>query len=326
MVKHVDIQERTMRIFISIVCTFGLLTPSISAEVYPLQLFRSYGDVTPQAALLIGKINTKGTDNSIPPEQILGYDARMAVVSASIDNAAKVYPGMKVYIVKRERNHTENRAALIVAEGEIDAITNTVFQGRVARIRGQFSMVSRQHFIAIPQNATNRDGNTRSAHEYLLEAERYRHERDLARAAQMLEHARALEPTNPLVELRYAELALTNDAHEKAHRALAQAFRERRRLENVNDYLKLGALYLTLEMNAMPSLNQEILKKGTSLLMQMRAFEKDLGQYGRDLTPPKSRRMRVKQTHFSAVYHYQYGRLLNMLAITLREYSPESIT
>ena len=148
--------------------------PSLRAEVYPLTLFRSYNDAVPTPALMIGKINTKGTDNSISPRQILGYDARLKVVSASIDNAAKIYPGMKVYIVKRERDHSKNRAALIVAEGEIDSISETVFAGRVAQIRGQFSMVSRQHFIAVPQENKSRDGDTRSAQEYLLEAERHR--------------------------------------------------------------------------------------------------------------------------------------------------------
>ncbi|HNJ67401.1 MAG TPA: hypothetical protein PKW28_16020, partial [Turneriella sp.] len=145
------------------------------AEVYPLTLYRSYGDMQSQPGLLVGKINTKGSDNSIPPRQILGYDVRMSVVTASVDNQAKIYPGMKVYIVKRERDHQKNRAALIVAEGEIDSISDTVFSGRVAQIRGQFSMVSRQHFVAVPQVAKSREGDQKSAQEYFLESERHRH-------------------------------------------------------------------------------------------------------------------------------------------------------
>jgi len=308
-------------------CLFlGIVILPLKAEVYPLMLYRNYKDAVPERGLLIGKINTKGTDNSVPPQQILGYDARMAVISATIDNSAHVYPGMKVYVVKRERNHTENKAALIIAEGEIDSVSATVFQGRMVRIRGQFSMVSRQFFIAAPVLSHSIEGETGTAAEYLLQAERFRHENDLARAAQALQHAREIEPRNPLVALRYAELALMNDAPEKARMALQKAFAERRRLENVNDYLNLGALYLKLEVDNIPTQNQGVLKTGTHLLAQMRQFEKDMGQFGADLTPPKSRRMRRKQTHFSANYHLNYGRLLVQIAAAMREYSPESIT
>lgn len=296
------------------------------AEIYPLTLYRSYGDMQATPAFMIGKINTKGTDNSVAPRQILGYDMRTSVVSASIDNAAKIYPGMKVYVVKRERDHIRNKAALIVAEGEIDSISDTVFTGRVAQIRGQFSMVSRQHFIAIPQSSTSRDGDTRDAHEYLLEAERHRHERDYARAAQKLQHARELEPNNPLVNLRYAELALANGASEKARAALKKAFADRRRLEDVNEFITLGGLYLTSEVAALPAQNRDLLKTGTALLTAMRQFEKDLGQYGKDLSPPKSSAMRLKVSRFTAGYHLSYGQLLRSMAGALREYNPEAIS
>lgn len=314
-----------MRSFFLIFTFIAITAPALRAEVYPLTLYRSYDDMQAQPALLIGKINTKGTDNSIPPRQILGYDARMKVVSASIDNAAKIYPGMKVYIVKRERDHIRNKAALIVAEGEIDSISDTVFSGRVAQIRGQFSMVSRQHFIAVPQPATGRDGDVRDAHEYLLEAERHRHEHDYARSAQKLQHARELEPNNPLVNLRYGELALMNGAAEKARAALKKAFSERRRLEDVNEYIKLGGLYLTSEVAALPVQNKELLKTGAALLTQLRQFEKDLGQYGKDLSPPKSSALRLKGSRFSAGYHLSYGQLLRSLAGALKEYNPEGI-
>lgn len=301
------------------------IAPALRAEVYPLTLYRSYGDAMPAPALMIGKINTKGTDNSISPRQILGYDARLKVVSASIDNAAKIYPGMKVYIVKRERDHSKNRAALIVAEGEIDSISETVFSGRVAQIRGQFSMVSRQHFIAVPQENKSRDGDTRSAQEYLLEADRHRHEKDFARSAQKLQHARELEPNNPLVNLRYAELALMNGADDKARAALRKAFADRRRLEDVNDFIRLGGLYLTSEVSVLPAQNRELLKTGAALLTSMRQFEKDLGQYGKDLAPPKSSAMRLKGSRFAATYHLSYGLLLRQIAGALREYNPAAI-
>ncbi len=276
--------------------------------------------------MLIGKINTKGSDNSIPPRQILGYDVRMSVVSASVDNQATIYPGMKVYIVKRERDHQKNRAALIVAEGEIDSISDTVFSGRVAQIRGQFSMVSRQHFVAVPTVAKSRDGDQKSAQEYFLESERHRHEKDFARAAQKLQHARELEPNNPLVNLRYAELALQNGAEEKARAALRKAFADRRRLEDVNEYLKLGTLYLSAEVRALPLKDRDILKAGTALLTSMRQFEKDLGQFGKDLTPPKSSVFRLLHSRFSAEYHLHYGILLRQIALALKEFSPEAIT
>ncbi|MBX3720591.1 MAG: hypothetical protein KF713_02025 [Turneriella sp.] len=299
--------------------------PGLRAEVYPLTLYRSYSDAMPLPALMIGSINTKGTDNSIPPRQILGYDARMKVVSASIDNAAKIYPGMKVYIVKRERDHIRNKAALIVAEGEIDSISDTVFSGRVAQIRGQFSMVSRQHFIAVPQPSTRPGADTRDAHDYLLEADRHRHERDFARSAQKLQHARELEPNNPLINLRYAELALANSADEKARAALKKAFADRRRLEDVNDYIRLGGLYLAAEVRALPTQNKDLLKTGAALLTAMRQFEKDLGQYGKDLSPPKSSTMRWKLTRFRPEYHLSYGQLLRQIAAVLKEYNPEAI-
>jgi hypothetical protein len=299
---------------------------SVRAEVYPLTLYRSYGDMQSLPGLLIGKINTKGSDNSIPPRQILGYDVRMSVVSASVDNQAKIYPGMKVYIVKRERDHQKNRAALIIAEGEIDSISDTVFSGRVAQIRGQFSMVSRQHFIAVPQVEKSRDGDRKTAQEYFLEAERHRHERDFARSAQKLQHARELEPNNPLINLRYAELALQNGAEDKARAALRKAFVERRRLEDVNEYLKLGSLYLASEVRALPLKSQDILKAGTALLAATRQFEKDLAQFGKDLTPPKSSVFRLKHSRFSAQYHLHYGILLRQIAGALSEFSPEAIT
>jgi hypothetical protein len=316
-----------VRLPLFLCCLISVLpfTPTL-ADVYPLTLYRSYGDMQSQPGLLIGKINTKGSDNSIPPRQILGYDARMSVVSASIDNQAKIYPGMKVYIVKRERDHQKNRAALIVAEGEIDSISDTVFLGRMAKIRGQFSMVSRQHFVAIPQTATSREGDRHSAVEYFLESERHRHEKDFARSAQKLQHARELEPNNPLVNLRYAELALHNGAEEKARQVLRKAFAERRRLEDVNEYLKLGTLYLTSEVRALPINNHELLKAGVALLSAMRQFEKDLGQYRKDLTPPKSASFRLRHSRFTAQYHLQYGILLTQIAAALREYSPEAIT
>ncbi|MFZ5628256.1 MAG: tetratricopeptide repeat protein [Spirochaetota bacterium] len=296
------------------------------AEVYPLTLYRSYGDMQSQPGLLVGKINTKGSDSSIPPRQILGYDVRMSVVSASVDNQAKIYPGMKVYIVKRERDHQKNRAALIVAEGEIDSISDTVFSGRVAQIRGQFSMVSRQHFVAVPQASRSREGDNKGAHEYFMESERHRHEKDFARSAQKLQHARELEPNNPLINLRYAELALQNGAEDKARAALRKAFEERRRLEDVNEYLKLGSLYLAAEVRVLPMKSQDILKSGTALLAAVRQFEKDLGQFGKDLTPPKSSTFRLRHSRFSAQYHLQYGILLRQIAAALREYSPEAIT
>ncbi len=302
-----------------------MAAPTLSAEVYPLTLYRSYSDMQAVPALMIGKINTKGTDNSIPPRQILGYDARLSVVSASIDDAAKIYPGMKVFIVKRERDHTRNQAALIVAEGEIDSIAETVFSGRVAQIRGQFSMVSRQHFIAVPQASTRPSADTRDAQDYLLEAERHRHEKDFARSAQKLQHARELEPNNPLVNLRYAELALANAADEKARAALKKAFNDRRRLEDVNEFIKLGGLYLTAEVAVLPAQNRELLKTGAALLTSMRQFEKDLGQYGKDLSPPKSSTMRLKGSRFSAAYHLSYGQLLRAIAGALKEYNPEAV-
>ncbi len=305
------------------------VTSSLLAEVYPLSLFRQYEDHEPRPGLLIGRINTKGTDNSVAPRQVLGYDARMSVVSASIDNAAKVYPGMKVYVVKRERDHQKNKAALIVAEGEIDSLTDTVFSGRVAQIRGQFSMVSRQHFVAIPQATAVRSGaggNRKDAQEYLVEAERHRHEHDYARAAQKLQHARELEPNNPLVNLRYAQLALQNGAEEKASAALQKAFAERRRLEDVNEYLALGALYLSSQVRGLPSQSKDLLKSAAALLTVMRQFEKDLGQFGKDLTPPKSASFRQRYSRFSASYHLSYGVLLRRIAANLAEYSPEAIS
>jgi hypothetical protein len=300
------------------------LHSSLFAEVYPLMLFRQYEDHEPKPGLLIGRINTKGTDNSVAPRQVLGYDARMSVVSASIDNAAKVYPGMKVYLVKRERDHQKNKAALIVAEGEIDSLTETVFSGRVAQIRGQFSMVSRQHFVAIMQH--NGARGDKDAQSYLFEAERHRHEQDFARSAQKLQHAREIEPNSPLVNLRYAQLALHNGAEEKAAAALSKAFKERRSLEDVNDYLTLGSLYLASKVRALPSQPKELLKSGTAILTSMRQFEKDLGQFGKDLTPPKSSSFRQKQSRFSAAYHLHYGLLLRRIADSLREYSPEAIS
>ncbi len=312
------------------VIPFFMLVLSIAgaahAEVYPVTLYRSYGDMEPVAAALIGRINTKGTDNSMPARQILGYDVRMSVLSASIDNAAKIYPGMKVFIIKRERDHTKDKAALIVAEGEIDSISETVFAGRVAKIRGQFSMVSRQHFVAVPELNRSREGDTKDAESYLLEAERHRHENDLARSAQKLQHARELEPNNPLINLRYAQLALKNGAEEKARAALKKAFADRRRLENVNDYLTLGALFLSSHVAALPSQNRELLKSATALLSQMRQFEKDLAQFGKDLAPSKSAAVRYRQSRFSAQYHLSYGMLLRATAATLREYSPAAIT
>lgn len=305
------------------------MTSSLFAEVYPLSLFRQYEDREPKAGLLVGRINTKGTDNSLPPRQLLGYDARMSVVSASIDNAAKVYPGMKVYIVKRERDHQKNKAALIVAEGEIDSLTDTVFSGRVAQIRGQFSMVSRQHFVAIPQATAMRDGSPadqKNANQYLIEAERHRHEKDYARSAQKLQHARELEPNNPLVNLRYAQLALHNGADEKAASALKKAFADRRRLEDVNEYITLGTLYLSSQVKGLPSQSKELLKAGAALLTDMRQFEKDLGQFGKDLTPPKSASFRQRHSRFTSAYHLNYGILLRRIAANLAEYSPESIS
>lgn len=301
--------------------SFGLLT-GLHGETYPLTLYRSYEDMTPQPALLVGKINTKGKDNSIPAHQLLGYDVRTASVNASIDPAAKVYPGMKVYIVRRERDHIKNRAALVVAEGEIDSISDTVFSGRVAQIHGQLSMVTRQHFVAIAQPT---DANRKTAEEYLQIAERQRHAGDSARSLQMLEHARELEPSNPLVNLRYANLALHNGADEKAQAALRRAFKDRRRLEDVNDYLLLGSEYLTSEVRQLPSANDALLKQATKLLTQMRQFEKDLGHYGRDLTPPKSSSLRKKGGRFSATYHLAYGRLLRQIGGALTDYSPAAI-
>lgn len=315
----------TVRLLI-IFLFYAVRIADLCAEVYPLTLYRSYRDTQAQPGLLIGKINTKGSDSSIPPRQILGYDARLTVVSASVDNQARIYPGMKVYIVKRERDHQKNRAALIVAEGEIDSISDTVFSGRVARIRGQFAMVSRQHFVAVPLPGRSREGDNKGAQDYFMEAERHRHEKDLARSAQKLQHARELEPNNPLINLRYAELALQNGAEDKARAALRKAFAERRRLEDVNEYLKLGSLYLATEVQALPVKNQDLLKSGVSLLASMRQFEKDLGQFSRDLAPPKSAVFRRKHSRFSAQYHLYYGILLRQIAFALREYSPEAIT
>ncbi|MBL8034904.1 MAG: tetratricopeptide repeat protein [Leptospiraceae bacterium] len=299
---------------------------NLAAEVYPLTLYRSYGDMQALPGLLIGKINTKGTDNAQPPRQILGYDIRMSIVSASIDNAAKVYPGMKVFVIKRERDHIKSKAALIIAEGEIDSISDTVFSGRVAKIKGQFSMVSRQYFIAVAEPGRSREGDRKDAETYLLEAERHRHENDLARSAQKLQHARELEPNNPLINLRYAQLALKNGAEEKARAALKKAFGDRRRLEDVNDYLILGALYLRSQVTALPSQNKDVLKTATLLLSQMRQFEKDLGQFGKDLTPPKASSFRYKHSRFTADYHLNYGILLRAVAATLREYNPAAIS
>jgi len=292
------------------------------AETYPIKLYRSHEDMTPQSATLVGKINTKGKDNSVPPRQILGYDMRTTIVSASIDNAAKVYPGMKVFIVRRERDHIKNQAALIVAEGEVDSISDTVFSGRVAQIHGQFSMVSRQHFVAIPSQT--REGSL-SAEEYLQSAERYRHTGDTARSLQMLEHAREREPNNPLVNLRYASISLENGAEEKADAALRRAFKDRRRLEDVNDYLTLGTEYATSQVAHLPSATGELLKSGTKLLGELRVFEKDLGQYSRDLTPPKSSELRKRGGRFSANYHLAYGRLMRRIAGALKEYSPAAV-
>lgn len=316
----------TVRLILLTALTIGTPCAVLHAEVYPLALYRSYSDMQSIPGLLIGKINTKGTDNTIAPKQILGYDVRMSVVSASVDNQAKIYPGQKVYIVKRERDHLKNRAALIIAEGEIESIAHTVFSGRVAQIRGQFAMVSRQHFVAIPQPIKIAGRDNKTAEEYFHEAERYRHENDFARAAQKLQHARELEPNNPLVNLRYAELALHNGAQEKALAALRKAFAERRRLEDVNEYLKLGTLYLAAEVQAIPAKSQDVLKTGTALLTAMRQFEKDLGQFGRDLTPPKASTFRLRHSRFSAQYHLHYGILLRQIALALREYSPEAIT
>lgn len=305
--------------------SLSIFLPTLAwAEVYPLHIFRSYGDFSSIPALLIGKINTKGIDNSRPPKQVMGYDARLTVVNAAIDNQAHIYPGMKVYIVKRERDHVRDKAALLIAEGEIDSISDTVFSGRVATIRGQFSMVSRQYFIAIPTGSRSND--TKSAEEYLIEAERYRHEGDFARSAQKLQHAREIEPHNPLTALRYAQLALHNGATEKARAALKRGFEDRRRLENVNDYLTLGALYLKIEVESLPSRNRDILKEGTRLLTQMRQFEKDLGQYLKDLTPANSSAFRWRRTRFSALYHLNYGILLRQLGRSLGEYNAEGIS
>lgn len=314
-----------MRAFTVMLCLL-VTAKALMAEVYPLTLYRSYSDMMAVPALMIGKINTKGSDNSVPPRQILGYDARSSVVSAAVDNQAKIYPGMKVYIVKRERDHIKNKAALIIAEGEIDSIADTVFSGRVVKIKGQFSMVSRQHFVAVPQISKTREGDTKDAQEYLLEAERHRHEKDFARAAQKLQHARELEPNNPLVNLRYAQLALLNGAEDKARAALRKAFSDRRRLEDVNEYLALGSLYLTSEIRALPLKNQDLLKTGTALLTAMRQFEKDLGQYGKDLTPPKSASFKLRYSRFSAQYHLSYGVLLRQIGAALREYTPEAVS
>ncbi|MCS6971652.1 MAG: hypothetical protein NZL89_01380, partial [Leptospiraceae bacterium] len=115
-------------------------------------------------------------------------------------------------------------------------------------------------------------------------------------------------------------------AEEKARSALRTAFSERRQLEDVNEYLKLGTLYLMLEVAALPLRNERLLREGARLLGAMRTFEKDLGNFRQDLTPPKSVSFRLRHSRFSAQYHLQYGILLRRLGFALREYSPEALT
>ena len=293
---------------------------AVFGEVYQLTAYRDYHGTAGIPVLLIGKIDTKSADSSALPRQVMGFDARNIVLSATLDDKATVYPGMKVFVVQREADYLKYKSALIVAEGEIEIIFETTLSRRIAKIKGQFSMVNQSHFIAIPDSARTNE----SAEDFFLRAERYRHSRDLPRALQFYEHAREKEPNNPLIRLRLAQIS--SEPHgTSARRHLGVAFENRRRLIDVNEYLTLGKEYFLTEIAYLPENEKALLKSSLALLKSARQYEKDIGLFARDLPPVNSPKFRGKITRFNPEYHRAMGELFLKIAGTLSQRSVATI-
>lgn len=263
--------------------------------------FRSYSRPYFEKMLLIGEVITRSQLMG-ERQKILGFDTREMILHARLFSDFPLRVGDKVYVVQKDLDHRKYQHALIVAEAEVISLYQTSFQGQMLTARGNLSMVQAHHFVAIPDLRKDRE---ESFFEY-KQGERWDRFGEQALAYAHYRKSLQINPQNIQTHLRLGEKAFEQKHYEEAIRHAEEAWQNRRQVQNMQSYIKLGAFYSKVRLFEIESQEKTLenrLKKLVKLKEELKNYRK--GFVLLNFITAKNQEIAIKDFD----YHYHHGEL-----------------
>lgn len=294
---------------------FTLSTFSISAKVHKIHAYKSYSTSGMQKMLLMGQITTKTKITNNARRRILEYDTREMMITARLYDHEAIRLGDHVYIIQKELDHKRYKNGYIIGEGEVYSIFQTEFQGWMLKAKGNFSMVKKGHFIAIPDAGDFRN----EALVYFKKGDRERVLGNLARAFQYYKKSIETDSNRPETYVRLAQLSMSQGRSVEARQYIKGAWARLNKFQDANEVLRLPGLYLKWELDFVESKiksKKKSLRRYLALLKDIRHYQRQLDWYKHSFRPAVLK-MIVSKGLPKYEYQFQKGRLFEKIYLLL---------
>lgn len=244
-----------MRFVALIVLFLTYFSNHLFAVSYPIHAFRSYHESKIQHMSLIGSINSKSKLMSSQP-RLLDYDNRETVISGRLFEPSLLRVGDVVYIIEKDPNHKLHKNGYIVGQGTVLSIFETAFQGWMFKAKGNFTMVKEGHFIAIPQQTSDRG-------EALALFYKGNRERELGNLDKAFAFYKASLKTDPERAETYLEISLLAKRLGLATEAFVyinESWQRMGKFSDVSEVLRLPSHYLKMNLEQLQKEQRENLR------------------------------------------------------------------
>jgi len=256
---------------------------SLNALSYPIHAFYSYQKVHMQKMELIGQVSAFSKILSSKRERLLFYDTREMVITARLYETEGIRLGDKVYVIKKDPDHRKYKNGYIIGEGLVFSIFKTEFQGWMLKASGNFSMVSKGHFIAIPKIGSSR----REAWVHYKQGDKYLALGKLSKAFALYKKSLMEDPQRPETYFRLALIGKKIGLQEESYQYLSSAWKRLNKFADVNDVLKLPGIYLEWENQRIEKISMASTKLRAllGLLTEIRKYQKQLTWFKHAIAP-----------------------------------------
>lgn len=276
-----------------------------------IHAFRSYSSPKMEKMRIIGKVIAKTKSLSSQRRKVLNYDAREMILSARLYSREELRLGDKVFIIEKDPNHRKYKNGYIIGEAVVYSLFRTEFQGWMLKAKGNISMVSSGHFIAI------RDQKNARREAILLnkKGEKYEYIQDDSKAIYYYKKSLKKDPERPETYMQLALLYSRKGSFHLALNYLNNAWSRLNRYEKINDAFLLPGYYLQWNLKDIESKSsnvRDILKLYLKLKNDALKMERQLTYFKEQLRPGVYSMIKNKGIP-DARYQYYYGFLLERI-------------
>ncbi|MCS6983511.1 MAG: hypothetical protein NZM25_00090 [Leptospiraceae bacterium] len=299
--------RRQARVIISVVYFSGEILFGVE-----IHAFRSYTSPYHEKMKLIGEVLTRSHLMG-ERQKILGFDTRQMIFHARLFADYPLRIGDLVYVVQKDPDHRKYREALIVAQGEVIAVYQTGFQGKMITAKGNLSMVRPQQFIAVSDIRKKRF----DALVHYKAGERYERLGEEGVAYAYYRKSLELDEERPETHLRLAEKAWQSRRISEAERHIQEAWENRRHFERALDYLKAGTLYTEIKLalfEERAKTKADLLKSLISLKEDHHQFRKGFIYFGDSFADKDDSSIAIRDAHYHYYQALLYEKLYDILA------------